>query len=101
MASISSRHTRLPYMRRSVATWSLRLRAVCSFPATSPATSKRRRSMAMWMSSSPSSKTNSPLSSSRLISRSPASIAFCSSRVMSPMVRSMRACACEPWMSSG
>ena len=40
------------YMARSVTTWSLRERAVCSLPPTGPATSVRRRSIAMWMSSS-------------------------------------------------
>ena len=38
-----------------VATWSLRLRAVCSRPATSPTISRRRASTAMWMSSSATS----------------------------------------------
>ena len=36
----------------SVATWSLRERAVCSRPPTGPASSVSRRSTAMWMSSS-------------------------------------------------
>ena len=36
----------------SVATWSLRERAVWSFPPTGPTISVRRRSIAMWMSSS-------------------------------------------------
>ena len=36
----------------SVTTWSLRERAVCSLPPTGPAISVRRRSIAMWMSSS-------------------------------------------------
>ena len=38
--------------RRSVETWSLRLRAVCSLRPTSPSRSIRARSMCMWMSSS-------------------------------------------------
>ena len=38
----------------SVATWSLRERAVCSLPPTGPAISVSRRSTAMWMSSSSS-----------------------------------------------
>ena len=37
---------------RSVATWSLRERAVCSLPPTGPTSSVSRRSIAMWMSSS-------------------------------------------------
>ena len=43
-------------MSRSVTTWSLRERAVCSLPPTGPAISVRRRSIAMWMSSSSSVK---------------------------------------------
>ena len=42
------------YIARSVTTWSLRERAVCRRPPTGPASSVRRRSIAMWMSSSPS-----------------------------------------------
>ena len=38
----------------SVATWSLRERAVCSLPPTGPASSVSRRSIAMWTSSSSS-----------------------------------------------
>ena len=44
------------YMARSVATWSLRERAVCSRPPTGPAISVSRRSIAMWMSSSSGAK---------------------------------------------
>ena len=43
----------------SVATWSLRERAVCSLPPTGPTISVRRRSIAMWMSSSSSRNGNS------------------------------------------
>ena len=39
----------------SVATWSLRERAVCSLPPTGPTISVSRRSIAMWMSSSSAS----------------------------------------------
>ena len=46
--------------RSAVATWSLRLRPVCSFAPASPASSVTRRSMAVWMSSSVGAKTNSP-----------------------------------------
>ena len=48
-ASATSRsvHARRAHMRRSVATWSLRLRPVCSMPATGPASSKSRRSTAV------------------------------------------------------
>ena len=38
--------------RKSVATWSLRERAVCSRPAASPISSASRASTFMWMSSS-------------------------------------------------
>ena len=41
-------------MAMSVATWSLRERAVCSLPPTGPTISVSRRSIAMWMSSSSS-----------------------------------------------
>ena len=40
------------YIRVSVMTWSLRLRAVCRRRPASPASSVRRRSTAVWMSSS-------------------------------------------------
>ncbi len=40
------------YSRRSVATWSLRLRPVCSLAPAAPASSVTRRSTAVWMSSS-------------------------------------------------
>ena len=56
----------------SVATWSLRERAVCSLPPTGPTISVRRRSIAMWMSSSSGSKGNSPSSSSALDPLEPA-----------------------------
>ena len=48
----------------SVATWSLRERAVCSLPPTGPTISVSRRSTAMWMSSSSGRNGNSPASSS-------------------------------------
>ena len=50
----------------SVATWSLRERAVCSLPPTGPTISVSRRSTAMWMSSSSSleRRTSPPSSSS-------------------------------------
>ena len=40
------------YSRRSVATWSLRLRPACSLPPSAPSRSSRPRSSAVWMSSS-------------------------------------------------
>ncbi len=48
------------YSSVSVMTWSLRLRAVCSRRPASPAISVRRRSTAVWMSSSASRKANAP-----------------------------------------
>ena len=49
------------YIARSVTTWSLRERAVCSRPPTGPAISVRRRSIAMWMSSSSALEREAPL----------------------------------------
>ena len=46
-ASIASPTTSLTYRRTSVATWSLRERAVWSLPATAPIFSKSRFSMFM------------------------------------------------------
>ena len=48
----------------SVATWSLRDRAVCRLPPAGPAISIRRRSIAMWMSSSPGRNSNVPSANS-------------------------------------
>ncbi len=52
------------HRRRSVATWSLRLRPVCSLAPTSPASSVTRRSMAVCTSSSPAAKTKRPSATS-------------------------------------
>src|SRR6202165_1206151 len=87
-------------MRRSAATWSLRLRPVCSIPATGPASSKSRRSTAVWMSSSLDETTKASLDSSAAIARSPASTARCSALLSTPMLRSMRAWARDPATSS-
>ena len=46
--------------RKSVATWSLRDRAVCRRPAAGPATSRSRASTFMWMSSRSSRKVKLP-----------------------------------------
>lgn len=48
------------HSRVSVATWSLRLRPVWSFPPAGPISSVSRRSLAVWMSSSPGLMTNVP-----------------------------------------
>ena len=45
----------------SVATWSLRERAVWSLPPTGPASSVTRRSIAMWMSTSSSANGKRPV----------------------------------------
>ena len=77
----------------SVATWSLRERAVCSLPPTGPAISVSRRSIAMWMSTSSGSNGNSPSSSSRSTRSSPASSASRSASEMIPAAASIVACA--------
>ncbi len=89
------------YSAVSVATWSLRERAVWSLPPSGPRISVTRRSIAMWMSSSPSANSNSPRSSSvATVSRAP-SRAPSSSSVSTPASRRARACAREPRMSWG
>src|SRR3954469_22426635 len=77
----------------SVATWSLRERAVCSRPPTGPAISVRRRSIAMWMSSSSAANGKLPSLSSRSAASSPSSSAARSASVMTPRAASIRACA--------
>ena len=67
MRSIASRIQ----SRKSVETWSLRLRPVCSLRPTSPIRSTRARSMFMCTSSSSWRKTNLPASISRRISVKP------------------------------
>ena len=52
MRSTCSRPARRRNSRRSSATWSLRLRPVCSLAPAGPARSVTRRSIAVWMSSS-------------------------------------------------
>ena len=65
-ASMASR----THSRKSVATWSLRERAVCSRPAAGPISSASRPSTFMWMSSSARLKANLPASiSDRIVSR--------------------------------
>ena len=63
-ASTASAQACLSHRCRSVATWSLRLRPVWSLPPAGPTSSVRRRSTALWTSSSPSAKANLPDSSS-------------------------------------
>ena len=83
----------------SVATWSLRDRAVCSRPAAAPIFSCRRRSMFMWMSSSSGRHGKLPDSISPRISRRPDTMASASSAVMIPWRPSIRAWAIDPAMS--
>ena len=77
----------------SVATWSLRERAVWSLPPTGPAISVSRRSIAMWMSSSSSRNGKEPDSSSSSTRSSPASSASRSAAEMMPASASMVAWA--------
>ena len=77
----------------SVATWSLRERAVWSFPPTAPTISVSRRSTAMWMSSSESRKANSPSSSSAATRSRPPNSSSRSASLMMPVAASMSACA--------
>ena len=57
ISSATPMSERRHHRRSAVATWSLRLRPVCSLAPTSPTSSVTRRSMAVWMSSSPGAKT--------------------------------------------
>src|ERR1700730_13836239 len=77
----------------SVATWSLRERAVWSLPPTSPTSSVSRRSIAMWMSSSPSANGNEPSVSSCSICSMPRCSGSRSSAPMIPRAASIDACA--------
>ena len=83
----------------SVATWSLRERAVCRRPPTGPASSVSRRSTAMWMSSSSSRNGKLPSASSRSTASRPASRASRSASPMMPRAASIRACA-RDWATS-
>ena len=74
-SSIASR----THSRKSVATWSLRERAVCSRPAAGPISSASRCSTCMWMSSSAASSGTPSASYSSAIRSSPSSIASASS----------------------
>ena len=59
-----TRPSRRRNSRRSSATWSLRLRPVCSLAPVGPAISVTRRSIAVWMSSSVGANANVPAASS-------------------------------------
>jgi len=85
--------------RVSVATWSLRLRAVCSFLAASPMRSVKSRSTNVWMSSAPAGCTF-PASMSAAMPASPAQIAPASAWLMMPHWASIRAWTWLARMSS-
>ena len=95
-ASISPRS----HSRTSVATWSLRDRAVCSRLPASPTSSVRRFSMARWTSSSASFHANSPRPISPEIAASPRSMASKSAFDRIPAPASIRAWARDPAMST-
>ena len=81
---IARREAALTTIAMSVATWSLRERPVWSLPARAPISSPSSRSIAMWMSSSDSSKAK-PGASIRARTRSrPAAISSASASVSTP-----------------
>ena len=84
----------------SVATWSLRERAVCSLPPTGPASSVSRRSIAMWTSSSSGRNGNVPSLQLVLdrVERREQLVAVLGA-AMIPCAASMRACA-RDWSTS-
>ena len=82
----------------SVATWSLRLRAVCSFAAAGTSLVSAC-SMFMWTSSRDSLHSNSPASMRFKIFARPATICLHSAFVRMPTSASIFACAVEPSMS--
>src|SRR5262249_50161269 len=86
--------------RRSSATWSLRLRPVCSFAPAAPASSVTRRSTAVWMSSSVGANMNVPSPSSSATVSSAVVTASASSSVSKPTRASSATWAREPAMSS-
>ena len=89
------------YIARSVTTWSLRERAVCSRPPTGPTSSVRRRSIAMWMSSSSVVEREALLGELGFDGIQAASSASRSASREIPRAASMRACARDCAMSWG
>ena len=81
------------YSRRSVATWSLRLRPARSLPPSEPTRSSRPRSSAVCTSSSVAAGRNSPLRQARERLSRAASSRASSSSSSSPAWCSTRACA--------
>mmetsp|Transcript_10554 Transcript_10554/g.24807 ORF Transcript_10554/g.24807 Transcript_10554/m.24807 type:complete len:218 (-) Transcript_10554:159-812(-) len=68
----------------SVTTWSFRLRPVWTLPPAAPMSSVRRRSLAVWMSSSPSQTTKVPAAHSARMLSSPLRIDVPSSAESTP-----------------
>ena len=89
-SSPSDAHTPRRWRRRSVTTWSFRLRPVCTLPPGAPISSVSRRSFAVWMSSSPSLTANVPASHSPRTCSSPPRIAAPSSAEIVPAFSSAR-----------
>ncbi len=87
------------YMRMSSATWSLRLRAVCSFLPAVPMRAVSVASTKVWMSSQVMSISSAPDSMSERMPRRPSTICTDSSGVMTPTFPSIVAWAMEPVMS--
>mmetsp|Transcript_23554 Transcript_23554/g.63391 ORF Transcript_23554/g.63391 Transcript_23554/m.63391 type:complete len:210 (+) Transcript_23554:1024-1653(+) len=85
------------HIRTSVATWSLRERPVWSLPPFGPMSSVRRRSFAVWISSSPGLSSNVPAAHSARTCSSPATICVFSSAVS---VGEALAYAIEPFRST-
>ena len=77
----------------SSATWSLRLRPVCSLAPVAPAISVTRRSIAVWMSSSVGANANVPSMSSSSTRASAAVITWRSCSSSKPTRSSMCTCA--------
>ena len=88
------------YIRKSRATWSLRLRAVWSRLPASPMRAVRRASTFMWMSSLSAVNSTFPASMSARMPSSPSVMAATSSLEMMPQSPSIFAWAREPVMSS-
>ena len=95
MSSIRSR----VHSRKSVATWSLRERAVCSRPAAGPIISASRLSMFIWMSSSDRLNLNLPDPISDKIVSRPRTILLASAAVIMPCFASISAWALLAAMS--
>ena len=89
-------HTRTGTQHTTSRTWSLRERPVCSLPPTAPTSSVRRRSLAVWMSSSPATILNAPARHSSATCVRPATISSASLAVRMPALASALAYAWLP-----